>query len=360
MISNRLGWIGVDIGTHTIKLAQAERTPSGVRVRHAAVIQRAHPWSAEDSLALGDPLSSRDEIHAALECDAFRGRDAACLLPMNVCDLRGLNVPHGDEHERRAMIENELGDEWTNGPVPMEFDFWELGADGRPETADGFNVNVLCVSRPWVTQAAGDCQQSSLDCWAVDGGPLAMARAVGHVANTTSGQRVLAVDWGYSSATLCVVGHNRPLYARRIHECGLRRCLESVAGTIGVSLDHAQHLAQVHGVLPPGEHARDRNGLQTAVSESFAETIERLIEQIQRTMRFVDLQRKHLRPTSVWLMGGGASVRNIGPHLSAALELPVSIWSMGRESELDSAAAGGRAALFAGAFALSTLAWRAA
>ena len=359
MVSKRLGWIGVDIGTHTIKLAQAERTPAGVRLRHAAVIQRIHPWSDDDALAQAEPLASRDEIRAALECDAFRGRDAACLLPMNVCDLRGLNVPHGDDHERRAMIENELGDDWANGPVPMEFDFWELGADGRPETADGFNVNLICTSRPWIVQSASDCQQSALDCWAVDGAPLAMARAVGHVAGTVSGQRVLAVDWGYSNATLCVVGHNRPLYARRIHECGLRRCLEAVAGTLGVSLDHAQHLADVQGVLPPGAHVHDQDELQIAVSEGFAETTEKLLEQIQRTIRFVDLQRKHLRPTSVWLMGGGASVRNMGPHLSAALDLPVSIWSMRREPE-DSAAAGGRAALFAGAFALSTLAWRAA
>ena len=51
-----------------------------------------------------------------------------------------------------------------------------------------------------------------------------------------------------------------------------------------------------------------------------------LVEQIERTLRFVESQRRHQHPTSLWLMGGGASVRNIGPYLSAALDMPVSIW----------------------------------
>ena len=110
--SNNLGWIGVDLGTHTVKLAQAVRTPTGSRLRHAAVIQRPGPWSGR---GLAGARASRirrwPEICAALECGGFRGRNAACLLPMNVCELRGLKVPQGDDHERRAMIASELADD---------------------------------------------------------------------------------------------------------------------------------------------------------------------------------------------------------------------------------------------------------
>ena len=143
VLSNRLGWIGVDIGTHTVKLAQAMRTPDGLRLRHAAVIQRPSSWSDEDDLGLNEPDQSSVEICAALECGEFRGRNAACLLPMNVCELRGLNVPQGDDRERRAMIANELADDWIDRSAAMEFDFWELGGDKRSGSLDGFNVNVL-------------------------------------------------------------------------------------------------------------------------------------------------------------------------------------------------------------------------
>jgi Tfp pilus assembly PilM family ATPase len=251
VLSNRLGWIGVDLGTHTVKLAQAVRTTDGVRLHRAAVIQRPSPWSEDDSLALAEPNSSWLEIGAARECGGFSGRNAACLLPMNVCELRGLKVPQGDDRERRAMIASELADEEAEQPAAMEFDYWELGGEKGVETNDGFNVNVIRVSRPWIAQVADDCRRAHLDCWAVDGGPLAIARAVSFAAPSRSGERLLAVDWGFSNTTFCVVSKGRPIYARRLHDCHFRKCLSTIETSLGVSLDHAQHLVDTRGVVVP-------------------------------------------------------------------------------------------------------------
>ena len=361
ILSSNLGWIGVDLGTHTVKLAQAVRTSAGIRLRHAAVIQRSSPWSELDDLAQGEPDPSWPEIGAALECSGFGGRNATCLLPMNVCELRGLKIPLGNDHERKAMIASELADDDNGRFANADFDYWELGGNQGVETADGFNVNVISVSRPWIDQVASDCQRARLDCWAVDGTPLAMARAVGLTTPQQSGQRVLAVDWGFSNTTLCMVGKGRPLYARRLHNCCFRKCLAAIQESLGVTLDHAQHLVDVHGVLTPGANNTTVAGqleIQAAVTDAVAETADSLVAQIWRTLQFIESQRRHHHPTMLWLMGGGASVRNIGPYLSKKLELPVSIWSAPTDVERDGADLGRETPLFAAAFALSALAWR--
>ncbi len=364
ILANNLGWIGVDLGTHTVKLAQAVRSPDGVRLRHAAVIQRPSPWSDQDSLALDEPDPSWPEILAALECGGFRGRSAACLLPMNVCELRGLKVPQGDEQERRAMIASELADDETEHAAPIEFDYWELGGEKGVETSDGFNVNVMSVTRPWIDQVAADFQRARLDCWAVDGMPLAMSRAIGIAAGPRSGDRVVAVDWGFSNTTLTVVGKGRPLYARRLHNCHFRNCLEAIQASLGVTRDHAQHLVDFHGVVVPGVGSSPATAgeseIRAAITDAMADITASLVEQIERTLRFVESQRRHQHPAALWLMGGGASVRNMGPYLSAALRLPVSIWGVPTETDVDSVAVGRQGALFGAAFALSALAWRAA
>jgi type IV pilus assembly protein PilM len=356
-LSNRLGWIGVDIGTRSIKLAQVARTASGVRLLHAAVIQRPHPWTDEDRLGFATPSSSEVEIRAALECTEFRGRNAACVLPMNVCELRGLNIPQGDDHERRAMITNELADDWAGLPYPMEFDYWELEVDRNGAAADAFNVDVLAVAGPWIAQAARDCQHARLDCWTVDGGPLAMARAVALMKPIHSGQRVLAIDWGFSNATICVVGSGGPLYARRIHECSFRSMLDAVTNALGMTLDQAQHVVDVHGVVLPGANDGSKDEIQAAVTTAIAEPVGHLVGEIQRTLHFFDLQRRHLRPSSIVLMGGGASVKNIGPHLSELLALPVAVWNVPSEPTELEENRGGRRALFGNAVALSALGW---
>jgi type IV pilus assembly protein PilM len=355
-----LGWIGVDVGTHTVKLAQAARDGSGVRLHRAAVIQRPSTWSGDDGLAMEQPIPSVQEIRAALECGSFIGRDAICSLPMNVCQLRGLNLPPGTDQERRAMATDELAEEWADRKVAMEFDFWEMDPGQTEKNSDAFNVSVLATSRPWIAQVWRDCRQSGLSCWAIDGVPLAMARAVSLAGGPGSGRRALAVDWGYSNVTLCVVGDGRPLYTRRIHGCGFRKLLEVVRSVFGVSLDEAQYLMDAHGVADAESGPLADLQIQTAITDTISDITGEFVRQLKRTLQFLESQRRHLHPDEVWLMGGGASTRNIGGHFSQLLGQSVHICGAEGLHRPMGESLPQQATVFSTALALSALAWRAA
>jgi type IV pilus assembly protein PilM len=359
-LSQQLGWIGVDIGTHTVKLAQAVRDGAAVRLHRAAVIQRPTSWSGGDGLALEQPITSCSEIRSALECGGFSGRDAICTLPMNVCQLRCLNVPPGSDKERRTIIGDELAEEWAQLRNPMVFDFWEMENSRAEKGTDAFNVNILAASRLWISQLWRDCRKSGLDCWAVDGLPLIMARAVALVGGATGGRRALAVDWGYSNATLCVVGDEHPLYSRRIHDCAFGCVLDAIMSVFDVTLDEAQHLADTQGLAAPETEMLSDKNAQRAITDAAAAPIDELISQIRRTLQFTEAQRRHLQPTAIWLMGGGASMRGAGPYLANQLGLPVYIWKVPQEGPPITCAAGHRSAVFSAAMTLSAAAWRAA
>jgi type IV pilus assembly protein PilM len=364
-LSQDYGCIGVDIGTHTVKLAQVVRDGGGARLHRAAVIQRPASWIGDDALAWEQPLSSHPQILAALECGGFSGRDAICSLPMNICQLRSLSVPPGSEHERRTIIADELSEEWADRRQPMEFDFWEMDLGGAEKSGDAFNVSVLAASRLWVSQLWRDCRQSGLDCWAIDGTPLAMARAVALVGGATGGRRALAVDWGYSNTTLCVVGEGRPLYSRRIQNCSFGRVLEAIMNVFDISLDEAQHLVETQGVVAQSEEtatgaASSDAATQTTITDAATGSVDELVRQISRTLQFMEMQRRHLQPAAIWLLGGGASMRNVAAYLANLLPLPVHAWNISTGPPAISCAAGLRSAVFGGAAALSALAWRAA
>ena len=90
-------------------------------------------------------------------------------------------MPPGSELERRTIIADELAEDWVELRSPMEFDFWETEPAKTEKGTDSFNVNVVATSRQWISQVWRDCQRSGLDCWAIDGVPLMMARSVGLV-----------------------------------------------------------------------------------------------------------------------------------------------------------------------------------
>ena len=229
------------------------------------------------------------------------------------------------------------------------------------KSSDAFNVSVLATSRLWISQVWRDCRQAGMDCWAIDGVPLAMARAVGLVGGLGGGRRALAVDWGYSNTTLCIVGDDRPLYSRRVHDCAFGHVLDAIMNVFDVTLDEAQHLVESEGLVGCRKQNR-RAGHQTAqaITEAAAGSIDELVRQIGRTLQFMEMQRRHLQPAAIWLMGGGASMKNVGPYLSRRCRCRCTFVTLAPEAEPIACAAGNRAAVFGGAAALSALAWRAA
>jgi Tfp pilus assembly PilM family ATPase len=280
--------------------------------------------------------------------------------------LRCLNVPPGSDEERRTIIGGELAEEWADLRHPMEFDFWEMEPARSEKASDAFNVSVLAASRLWVTQLFRDCRKCGLNCWSIDGVPPAMARAVTLVGGASGPRRALAVDWGFSSVTLCVVGDERPLYSRRVHDCAFGRVLDAIMQVFDVTLDEAQHLADSQGVLATGAEvsaaadASADEATQRAIMDAASQPIDELVRQLRRTLQFTEAQRRHLQPSIVWLMGGGAAMRNIGSYLEQQLELPVQVWNVPQDDGELTCAAGSRSALFSAAVALSASAWRAA
>jgi Tfp pilus assembly PilM family ATPase len=187
-----------------------------------------------------------------------------------------------------------------------------------------------------------------------------MARGVTMFGGLGDGRRALAVDWGFSNTTLCIVGDERPLYSRRIQECAFGKVLEAIVDRFDISLDEAQHLAETEGLVAGDNSTSANSDAATAITAATGNVLDELVRQISRTLQFTEMQRRHLQPAAIWLLGGGASLNNVAPYLSHALSLPVHIISLKPAEEPILCAAGVRSAVFGNAAALSALAWRAA
>ena len=130
--------------------------------------------------------------------------------------------------------------------------------------------------------------------------------------------------------------------------------------TFDITLDEAQHLADTQGVPAPQADSAVDQSTQRAIAEAAVRPLEELVRQVRRTLQFTETQRRHLQPAAIWLMGGGAAMRNIDTWLEQQLGLPVQVWQVPHEGGGVACAAGQRSALFSGALALSASAWRAA
>lgn len=350
----RRGWIGVDLGSRAVKLVQVERREGTLNVLNALVIPRRSPWP-DDGLMEREPFSSAEEIRAALSLPpGFRGRSAACLLPMSVTDTRTLTIPVGLEYDRREEVASQLAAEQESGLTAREFDFIASESSGDTATATE-NVTVVSLTQDWTTQLARDFSRAGLVLKVLDAVPMAMARAIQLAGPHYSRDPVVAIDWGYSRSTLCLVANGRPVFVRCLRDCGFSLLLERMAKQLGISLVEASTLLVEHGLgdrrLPVKEE------LQRVIEEVTAVAFLMFVEELNRTIAYVLSHRRLYSPTKVVLMGAGATIKNVTAFLSEKVEMPVLTWKPENVRLPIPSSSKVPLELFAPAIALSTLAW---
>ncbi len=347
-LRSRTGWIGIDIGTHSVKLAQLEMVDGSKRLADAVVLP--FPESGQltaDSLRTGWLARM---LHSARP--RFRGRMAACGVSMSVTDFRSMTIPPGSPKERREMIAQELM-EGAHSSTAIEFDYWDDAA-----TEDGSAVNVLAVAEPLTVQIAEATQAAGLHCSVLDGGPFALARAVELMSHHAAiGHPQAVLDWGHRVAHLAIIVDGQPVFSRVLKDCEVGPLVEAVARGLGLTQRDGCELLTTYGVPDPQEVSSEQSEIQELVVDLSAKTFERLTVEIDKTLQFLSSHRPELVPSELILLGGGATIRNAEAKLALDLRLPVSRWQLPLRPAVGTSLDRRSIELFAHAAALSDLGW---
>lgn len=353
----RVGWIGIDIGSHSVKVAQLELVNGRKQIAESAIFPV--PASAEltaDSLSTGWLTQLlRDELS---HHRGFRGRNVACGLSMSVSEFRSLNIPPGSPKERREMIAQELAENGIGVSNAIEFDFWD--SDSNPAEASDADtlVNVLSISDGLASQIAEATQRSGLNCQVLDGAPFALARAIAMVSEQMpTGQPIAVLDWGHRAAYFSIIVAGQPVFSRSFKDCGVGGLVAAVGRGLDLSQADCHQLLSTCGVANPQLDHSERTELQELVDDFACELFDQLIVELDKTLSYLRTQRAELIPSEMWLVGGGATIRNVESKLSFETGIPVAPWRLPRRAGLATGVEGQSIELLSQAAALSELGW---
>jgi len=350
------GWIGIDLGTGAVKLAQVEQVAGQYRLACARVVRRSPAGDGNGSTETAAPWWA-DVLRREPLRRGFAGRNAACVLSASETDLRAMNLPEGSDAERRAMIANELETVFAGSPGRRAFDFWDTRGPAATGESSLENVHAVSVAEDEVVSVFASLTRSGLLCDVIDALPLVLARAIGLVSAPQPGVPVAAFDWGSTSATFSIVCDGLPVFTRQLRDCGYASLPTSVAEALGLSVDDAEQLLATHGLCDPVRTDGPLREAQEVLTDVTAQALAKVVSRLDKTLAYPELHRSRLLPERIWLFGGGATVRNLPAILSARLGLPVEAWGLPWSDS--SAAIGTRppVEILGTAAALSALAW---
>ncbi|QDU54772.1 type IV pilus biogenesis protein PilM [Aeoliella mucimassa] len=347
------GWIGLDLGANSIKLAQVVRQGDRLRLTEAAIVPRSAPWREHEPITASNS-SAANEIGTALVMSSkFRGRQTAAVLPTMACQFNTAPSTNDDSPAQLRAIVDELS------PLGIDlsdrvFDYWP----SLPNKSGHPTVNVLSTGRGWSELTAGDIRTVGLSCEAIDGLPHTLARSVAMVESITN-DTIAAIDWSYTGATFVLLHRLQPVYIRQLKNTSLADAFTQIAEQL--DLDEGEVVELLQSVSLGGQMATD---VDEVVAELLEPTIASMVDELKRTLSHLENfgrkttgSQSSTAPKRYYLFGGGATLRGIDKVLQRRAGGEFRVWKLDAENEAFAESKGTPLCLLASAMALSALCW---
>lgn len=313
--NNDRGWIGVDLGGATTKVAQLRRTSDRLILSASATSVGA------STQVRGDQVRSAKVLAGDL-----RGSQAAAVLSMSSSTVE----PAGEEQSNAVGV---CASSWSAGEA------LEYALSTPAEEVEGVVDTLTSVG--W-------------DCEVVDGPPLAIARVLQLSPGYRPDRLLGAIDWGESAVTFVAAKQGVAVYARRLRCDGFASIRERVAKSLSLTPTEAEE-ALTSCPDDSGVHS----GAHRFVEERLVDAVRPVLNELRRTLEHLGGKLKSPPPERLYLMGVGGTVACFPKLVSDALGAPAEPWTAanvdrtpGAESVPD--------CLLAQAIALSALAWESA
>ena len=316
---SKRGWIGVDVGAQAIKVAQLTLDRGQLRLSAAAVSPRSDASGAELPCELADQFTTARTLAQHL-----RGSRVAAALSMSACRVE----PSSDDTLPAA---DECAGRWVAGP----------GSD-----------YTLSIDSRRVIEAVEAMSRAGWQCEAIDGQPLAIARALRFSADYHREEMIGALDIGAASATLIAATDGLVRYVRRLHFGGMEEICRSVAQSLSLPAKDAQKLLRRFGTTASTEDSGATRLLRDAVKDAAFP----LVQELKRTLEHLSGKLRTPGPKRVFVFGEGGVIPGLPALVGEALGLASEPWRA-NVLQRDNDVADLPDCLLGQAIALSALAW---
>ena len=357
MTTNKnMGYIGIDVGSRAIKVAQVQLTSGGLQLIDAAIVNRQTHWAVDDPLNPWPPQSSLGEILAARSiAENLVGDQTAMSATMAICDIRAAHIELTDDDTiNRTQITSRLDAIERFDVASRQFDYCPVPPLWRTQNT---NVHVLSLTRDWAAAIGDDPSHCGLECHRLDGQPFVLARAAQLIPSASPGEPVLMIDWGYNRTMLCLAVDGAPVFIRMLRGCGFHFVLDAICESLGIQEFEASQLVQRYGVADslasPSPVARE-------IEEAVQYSMSVFSHELDRTWDYLKRIHPDNLPRCAVLTGVGATTANITEWMASRSSLLFSTWGMSGDEDYGSAspATSCHSALLASAITLSASAFQ--
>lgn len=318
--------IGIDIGSHAIKVVQIAATRNGYLLTRAG--STLTPPEAVKQGVIDDRVAVAEAIRTLLDTLGIRASLAVAAVAGPSVVVRQVQLPAMPEGQLRKSIYWEARN-YISFPVEdCLLDFQILGTqagDGTPK----MDVMLVATPRALVDSRVEALEQAGLEPIAVELESFALMRlTVDLISHLLHQEDTWAlVDIGRASTQISLVSAGTFILSRSVAIAG-DSLTGAIAAALGVDNTHADAVKERETEVLLDENARALlPPVGQQASRALEPVLEQLVREIRRSFAFFDYQQQPGVPRQgvnrIILSGGSAKLTGLAPYLSEQLSVPV-------------------------------------
>ncbi|MEQ8210860.1 MAG: pilus assembly protein PilM [Lacipirellulaceae bacterium] len=322
-LQKKPGWIGVDLGVSSVKIAQLVWREGRLVIGSTAQASRRKSWLTDGKCRQASllPASSKSELsEAVLIGKKWQGNTAAASLSLAVADVyqaplpnEGFEDPTRCETFRKAAL------------YPLELrqlDWWPAAANAKNPP----HAMVASLPQAWSELVCKELAQQKWNCRAIDLLSWSLARAIGLADSGGQPSQArpgiyAAIDWGCSKATCILYRDGVPILMRSLKDGGFANIVGALKEQLGANELETRELIQSAGAEHSGSAA------SRVVSKLIARHWRKFESELLRTLDYWESQTRGEKLEQIYLFGGGAGLGDAQQRISGITSVKTTRWS---------------------------------
>ncbi len=303
--------VGVDIGSHAVKICQLKRTDKGYYVVSlgSAVI----PEGAVDDGTLNDPETVGGIISDLFKNLKIKNKKVGISISGYSVIVKKVNLAVMDEEklEEHILLEAEQYIPFDIDDVYLDFQDMETNTKESERT----DVMLVAAKKEIVDDYLNMLQEIGLTPVIVDVDGFALENTYEY--NYPKGENVALVDIGASKMNINILSEGISVVARDI-VVGSRQLTDQLQRTLDLEYEEAEAIKL--GNTPSGEN-------QQQIEEIYSSTCTQWVLEIKKAIDLYHSNNPERPLSKLILSGGGSKVAGLADFLESETSLPVKLFN---------------------------------
>jgi type IV pilus assembly protein PilM len=316
-------YIGLDIGSHSIKLVGLKMTSKGPFLTCLGMKEIPPNKDKEDVNAFSEILN------ALVEEVGLRTKKVNLVVSGSGVQIKRISVPSLPKAELKEAVRWEMKN-YLPFPVETAEIVFHILNEYVEDNVKRLDLMVVACPKQLIDRTLSIAERAGLQPIHLDVGPFALWNTLLVWNQFEKDETVALIDLGAEKTGIYLFKNGILQFSREAAPAGAditKAIMEGIGseGKLELIYERAEEIKQEMGIPlePSRERTGDRSGSLSKISFLVRPVLERLSAEIGRSLDYYRVQFNEERIDRLLLTGGGANLKNIVSYLAGELRLPI-------------------------------------